>query len=350
MAAAGGALVVTGAGVSAAAGISAATVSAAAAMLVVALAVDTGAVVAPHVATVPQATIGRLARGVVLPDDVRDATRIAELERGVVEPGIPELAVRRHGLETLAGFNPLIPWRFVLYASYAGGFDPFQYHFDVAVPLLGREQPVLFDLLGVTHVLHPPSGNARAWRWERSAGAFPRAYLVPGPIVVPEGAGDTLMQRELDALERLVVLDPRTAVLLHGSDAEQALAATGIASETALEPYRAVPLGTRTANRLTLDVHVDRPAILVLNEPFFPGWGAYDDDRPLPVLRANVLFRALALTPGTHHLSLEFAPLAWRVGWWISVAAIAVVFALGLIARWPPAARRFAPVIDAGAP
>ena len=286
---------------------------------------------APHVETAPEATIGGVARGVALPDDLRAATRIAELERGAVEPGIPELAVRRHGLETLAGFNPLIPWRYVLYASYAGGFDPFSYHFDVAVPLLGREEPVLFDLLGVTHMLHPPSANARAWRWERSAAAFPRAYVVPGPIVVSEGEGDTLMARELEALERLAALDPRTAVLLHGSAAETALADIGAASGGAFEPYRPVPLTTRTANRLTLDVDLDRPGILVLNEPFFPGWRAHDGARELPILRANVLFRALALSPGTHHLSLEFAPPAWRIGWWISLGTAALVFGLGIL-------------------
>lgn len=321
-AAAGAALVTAAGPVSAAAG---------AILLVAALALDAGAVVAPYVVTVPEATIGGLARGVVLPDDLRDATRIVELERGAVEPGIPELAVRRHGLETLAGFNPLIPWRYVLYASYAGGFDPFRYHFDVAVPVLGREEPVLFDLLGVTHVLHPPSANAHGWRWERSAAAFPRAYLVPGPIVVPEGEGDTLMTREIEALERLAAVDPHSAVLLHGPDAEAALAAVGAAPGAALEPYRPIPLTTRTPNRLTLDVHLDRPGILVLNEPFFPGWRAQDGGRDLALLRANVLFRALALTPGTHHLALEFAPLAWRLGRWISLGAAALTFALGML-------------------
>ena len=76
---------------------------------------------------------------------------------------------------------------------------------------------------------------------------------------------------------------------------------------------------------------LDRPGILVLNEPFFPGWRAHDGARELPILRANVLFRALALSPGTHHLSLEFAPPAWRIGWWISLGTAALVFGLGIL-------------------
>jgi hypothetical protein len=310
-------------------------------LVVAALALDTGAIVAPYVETAAETTIGRLARGVVLPDEIGDAIRIAELERGAVAPGIPELAVRRHGVETLAGFNPLIPWRFVLYASYAAGFDPFRYHFDVAVPLLAREEPVLFDLLGVTHVLHPPSGTARGWRWKRSAGALPRAYLVPGPLVVPEGEGDALIPREVDALERLATLDPHTHVLLHGPVAEAALAVSGVGPGAALEAYRPVPLAARTANRLALDVHLERPGILVLNEPFFPGWRASDGAHPVPILRANVLFRALVLGPGEHHITLEFAPPAWRAGWWISLgaAAVTLIFAAApIVVRTLPVA------------
>jgi hypothetical protein len=289
--------------------------------------------VAPYVETAPETTIGGLARGLVLPDDAGDAIRVAELERGAVEPAIPELAVRHHGLETLAGCNPLIPWRFVLYASRAGGFDPFRYPFDVAVPLLAREEPVLFDLLGVTHILHPPSEAARTWRWERSAGAFPRAYLVPGPIVVPEGDADAPIQSDVAALERLATLDPRTHVLLHGRAAEAALTAIGAGPGTALEAYRSVPLATRTANRLTLDVRLARPGILVLNEPFFPGWHARDGGDAIPVLRANVLFRALALTAGEHHIALEFVPLSWRAGWWISLGAATLTLALAVVPR-----------------
>jgi hypothetical protein len=295
-------------------------------LVVAALALDNGAIIAPYVDTQPEATIGTLADGVALPDSA--ATRIAELARSDEAPGIPELAVRRHGLETLAGFNPLIPWRFLLYAAYATGLDPLGNHFDMAVPLLKREQPVLFDLLGVTHVLHPPSETTERWRWERSADAFPRAYLVPGPTVEAEGEGDAMLPREVEALERLAALDPHAHVLLHGRAAEAALAAIGAVPGAELEAYRPVPLAARTANRLALDVHLDRPGILVLNEPFFPGWQARDGAHAVPLLRANVLFRALALEPGDHHLTLEFAPVAWRIGWWISVVAVALTLAL----------------------
>jgi hypothetical protein len=309
-----------------------------AACLLAALAIDTGSIVHPYVQTAPEAEIGRLAPGLVLPRDLADVVRIAEFERSATEPGIPELAVRRLGLETLAGFNPLFPWRFVLYASFAGGINPFAHSFDIGVPILATV-PGLFDLLGVSHLLHPPRDEARAWRWERRASAFPRAYLVPGPIVVPEGQGDELMTAEINALFRLVDLDARHQVLLHGPAAETALAAIGATVGVPLEPFRPIPLTRRTANRIALAVHLDHPGILVLNEPFFPGWRARDGAVAMPVLRANGLFRALALTPGQHEIELEFSPAAWHVGWWVSAAALAVTLVLVLATL----ARRYSP-------
>ena len=297
-------------------------------LLIIALAVDTCRVVAPFVRTEPEAALRHPADGVMLPDDLPDTIRIAEFDRGLENPGIPQLVVRERELETLAGFNALIPWRFVLYASAAGGFDPFEESFDVQVQLRGRNQPTLFDLLGVTHFLHHPSPDSENWYWERSARAFPRSYLVPGPIVVTEEPGEDALVAEIENLLRLIRLDPRRQVLLQGEAAASALKAAGVTEIVPLEPFRPVPLTERTANRIRLDVQLERPGILVLNEPFFPGWRARDGDAELTVLRANVLFRALALAPGTHRVVFEFSPTPWILGWWVSAVTAGVTFGL----------------------
>jgi hypothetical protein len=306
--------------------------------LVAALAVDNGRVIAPWVQTTPEDTLMAPAPGVVLPPSLASATRVAELERGAVSPGLPEPFVRRRGLETLAGSNPLIPWRFALFASYAAGFDPFAYSFDIAVPLLAVEEPVLFDLLGVTHVLRPLSEQPPRWQWDERPTAMPRAYLAPAPVVVPEGTDADEIAREVEVLARLVELDPRQAVLLDGTDAERALARAVVRPEQAFEPFRPVALAERRAHRLRLDVTLAAPGILVLNEPFFPGWRAWDAGAEIPVIRANGLFRALVLAPGDHQLTLEFAPRAWTIGRATSFAALALIAAL--LVPWRRVVRR----------
>jgi hypothetical protein len=313
-------------------------------VLVVALALDTGAALAPSVRTAPESTIGRLPPRLELPADLGDNSRIAEPRRDVVGRGIPELAKRRLGLESLTGYNPLVPWRFLVYAAYASGYDPTAFNASITSVPVRRTRPAVFDLFGVTHFLYAPLRAGGAWTWTRADTALPRAYLVPEPVVVPEGRGDDLVPVELRALSRLPTLDPRRQAILHGEPAAAALEAIGAARGVPLEPFRAIPVRRRRAHRISLELETTRPAVLVLAEPFFPGWQAHDGGVEIPVLRANGLSRALALRPGPHRIELAFSPVSWRLGRWISLAALAAS-ALALLPRRrrsvpSPAARR----------
>jgi uncharacterized membrane protein YfhO len=63
-------------------------------------------------------------------------------------------------------------------------------------------------------------------------------------------------------------------------------------------------------------VEVDAPmgGYLVLNDPYQPWWFAEVDGGEAPLLRANVLFRAVAVPAGRHQIRFAFRPLAgaWR--------------------------------------
>jgi hypothetical protein len=53
---------------------------------------------------------------------------------------------------------------------------------------------------------------------------------------------------------------------------------------------------------------------LLLNDTWHPWWSAEIDGAPAEILKANVLFRAVAITPGRHHVRFVFRPFsgAWR--------------------------------------
>lgn len=93
-----------------------------------------------------------------------------------------------------------------------------------------------------------------------------------------------------------------------------------------------------------LQLRVDMPAegYVVLSEVWYPGWQAWVDETPAPVLRANYAFRAVYLPAGEHRVRLAFVPTAWPVGIAISsVTLIAIVGAIilrtssGRLTRWP---------------
>jgi len=65
-----------------------------------------------------------------------------------------------------------------------------------------------------------------------------------------------------------------------------------------------------------IDIDVDAPdgGFLVVNDVWHPWWRADADGQPVDILRANVLFRAVQVGPGTHRVHFAFEPLqgAWE--------------------------------------
>jgi hypothetical protein len=55
-------------------------------------------------------------------------------------------------------------------------------------------------------------------------------------------------------------------------------------------------------------------AMLVLNDSFYPGWEATLDSTPVPLLRANTAFRAVAVPPGEHVVEMRYRPRSYRLG------------------------------------
>jgi len=102
-------------------------------------------------------------------------------------------------------------------------------------------------------------------------------------------------------------VDPRHTVLLKAPPVPAVSStASGVPSSARL---------TRYANT-EIDVEVDAPSggILLLNDVWHPWWRATVDGRAQKILRANVIFRAVAVPPGRHMVRFTFHPLAEAFG------------------------------------
>lgn len=62
--------------------------------------------------------------------------------------------------------------------------------------------------------------------------------------------------------------------------------------------------------RVAVRVDAARPAVLVLNDAYYPGWRAELDGRTVPVLPANVAVRGVEVPAGSHQVVFEYHP-AW---------------------------------------
>jgi hypothetical protein len=50
--------------------------------------------------------------------------------------------------------------------------------------------------------------------------------------------------------------------------------------------------------------------LLVLHDSYYPGWMPEVDGKSTPIRRADLLFRAIEVPPGTHRVTFRFAPIA----------------------------------------
>lgn len=204
-------------------------------------------------------------------------------------------------------------------------------HYLGAIPFFGRvglppdpDRAVLLDLLSVRFVLanEPPAWLAERYRPLPELGAQPAVF--ENPLHLPRAFRVSRVEPEpaepQDALERLVALDfdPRTTALVDRPPAIlSGPAAPDMVAETRLErdtPERQVVL-TRGAGR----------ALVVVTDLYYPGWEARLDGAPVPLLRADTLFRGVAVPPGEHRIELRYRPASFRRG-----CALAALAALGL--------------------
>jgi len=88
-----------------------------------------------------------------------------------------------------------------------------------------------------------------------------------------------------------------------------------------------------STDHLAVEADLPAPAILLITDAYAEDWKA----RPLPgsvqqeydVMPANYCLQGIPLSAGRHRLRLEYAPPAFRIGAWISIASLAAYVALG---------------------
>jgi hypothetical protein len=122
-----------------------------------------------------------------------------------------------------------------------------------------------------------------------------------------------------EALTRLSVpqLDPGQQVLLSSSNDVVGGPLSSTRGAMDVQPDLVEP------GRWRARVSVPEPAYLVQREAWYPGWRARVDGTEVPVLRADVLYRAVALPPGEHTVELWFEPASFQRGMLLSVLGLA---------------------------
>jgi hypothetical protein len=250
--------------------------------------------------TTTNATIAVLKSKVVDSDTRRDRIELAGL--GFHWPN----ASLTHHLENTLGYNPV---RLALYSEAVGAEDhvglPDQRKFS---PLFPSYRSTLANLLGLRFI----ATGAPIESMDRTlkAGDLPLvARTTDGYIYENHAAMDRVLfatsARAAD-FDRLLhdgawpAADLRSTVLLANAPAPP---------PTARRPGEARIVSYRNTE-VILEADSPDGGWVVLNDLWHPWWFAEVDGQAAELLRANVLFRAVAVPPGRHLVRFQFRPIA----------------------------------------
>lgn len=94
-----------------------------------------------------------------------------------------------------------------------------------------------------------------------------------------------------------------------------------------------VELIDQSTDQIEVKATVAHPSILLITDTYSTGWHIrpLEDHSPqeYEVLPADHAFRGIPLAAGEHHFLLDYRPIAWVIGKWISIVAITVYAILG---------------------
>ncbi|HVR73534.1 MAG TPA: hypothetical protein VMT52_04355 [Planctomycetota bacterium] len=221
------------------------------------------------------------------------------------------------------------------------------------------------DVVGARWVLTTPADRARM-----SAGGGVRGVLEKGRE--PEAAwstelGDLELHRRSGALPRArwvgtwrvaanepaairAVLDPRLRL-------ESAAIVQDPEGSLGAPPDRGEEIGAARVAMLkdgttTLVIEVESPSagLLVVSDSFDGGWKARVNGKEAPVLRADVVGRAVSVPAGRAHVEMVYAPAALMTGWVLSLLSagtLGVAWILAAIAGRRATRGTARPVIQA---
>jgi hypothetical protein len=171
--------------------------------------------------------------------------------------------------------------------------------------VVALHRPGLGALTHVATVAHPIVGDVHVYR-------------VPRPLPPVSAVAGVRVATGLDRYKSLVdpTLDPEATVIL-----------------AAGEPRRApddfqwdVEVTEERPDRLRLRSVTSHPALLLVPEGYDEGWKATVDEEAVPVLRANLAFRAVPVPAGAHDVALVYRPAS--IPWGLGISGLSVLAVL----------------------
>jgi hypothetical protein len=226
--------------------------------------------------------------------------------------GLPNSAMSNGTLDAW-GYDPFVPRRYAELFAFTQGVPLDTPAVDIHID---RWDP-LFSLVRLRYIFIPRTDGS--FQKEGPYPHLPRALLVPEYRTV-KGAEAVLSALGTQGF------DPSREVILE--------------EPPPFKPQKArfqgtVQVRTVSTDEIRVEADVASPSILLLTDPFFPGWraeGKTDSQQAAyPIMRADHILQAIPLQKGNHSIRIMFDPpgltpwLAVSIGTAASMAAVGIL-------------------------
>lgn len=249
------------------------------------------------------------------------------------------------GAQDMWGSDPGVVRRYAEFAEWTQGGDP-----DQATQYVNFAKfDALYAMLRLRFAFVPDQTQMRIA--EAPAAPLPRVLLVSKFRVIKQRDQIFLALRDSS-------FDPRKEVILESPPVPEPMESDGRASVLAsrsdaqpkILPSRQLPTpmdsgesGTArvtecSTDYLAIEANLALPSILLITDLYTPAWRAValqgSSQARYELLPANYILRAIPLGAGHHHLRVEYAPIEYRVGKWVSIFSwLAFAIAIGAVMR-----------------
>ncbi len=184
----------------------------------------------------------------------------------------------------------------------------------------------LYAMLRCRYVFVPVGNKIRVREFKN---IMPRLQLIQDYALIPN-------RNQIFRTMEDTAFDPRQKVILETPPNPKPVKS---------EQKGTVKILDSSTDHLTIEAHLPNPAILLITDAYSKGWRA----RALPgstqkqydVMPANYILRAIPLSKGYHRIRVEYLPLAFQVGKWISI--VSVIIYVGSLGWYWKTAKRLSP-------
>ncbi|MBW2195300.1 MAG: hypothetical protein JRF37_06930 [Deltaproteobacteria bacterium] len=222
----------------------------------------------------------------------------------IFNPKRPDAAMSM-GVNDIWGYDSVVLKRYAEFMTFTQGNPPNEASQYVEFTRLHR----LYKMLRCRFSFIPTKGKGGKVEVIESEDVMPRLQLIQDYAVMKD-------RDEIFDIMEGPSFDPRQKVILETHPQPEPVVSEKKGTASVIDS---------SSDHLTVEADLPGPAILLITDTYSDGWNA----RALPgssqqeyvVMPANYILRAIPLSRGYHRIRIEYKPLTFQIGKWISMGS-----------------------------